>query len=132
MKIDKLLQPNKLYSFYGVDSQLFKLGSIVFEALENPDDGYRSYLESCTITKNTGTFFNQPLANVYYKNTYSETDIEGFDLIDESGHVWLTVGTDYNDYYPYFVFCYEPKKDQKTFANPIPDDFDPLLMHSEI
>lgn len=45
-----------------------------------------------------------------------ERSFKGWQLRDvDTGHVWLTVGTDYGeDYYPCFTFDYQPDKNQKV------------------
>jgi hypothetical protein len=37
---------DKVFDFYGVCDNCFKINNFVFEAVEDPSDGYRSYLES--------------------------------------------------------------------------------------
>lgn len=106
--------------FYGVDNNNFKLGDSVFEAVEDPEDGYRSMLaEVKTITDPAGLiFFQTPIARVrvkqapesHSKHGYSES-FEGYQLVDVAdGHVWLLLGKDNaDDYYPVFTFDYTPK-----------------------
>jgi hypothetical protein len=83
----------------------------VFEAIEDEYDGWRSYLDSIVVIESKGIFFNNPLAKVKIED-YDDGHNEGFKLIDiEDNHVWLEVGTDdYDDWYPYFVFRYQPKE----------------------
>lgn len=129
MHIEDILEENTLYSFYGVFSNKFKLGSIVFEARENPDDGYRSYLESIPMIKSESTFSSKPFINVYF------TCVDDFiHLKDETGHTWLSVGTNRSDdYYPYFVFDYTPRTDLIDFSEELHnlDSFDPKALHCE-
>ena len=107
--MDELL--GKRFGFYGVDNNCFKLGRKVYEAIEDEDDGYRSYLHSIEVVKVDGIFFKKPLAYVEVKSTGDGDYFEGYWLEDtKDGHVWLRVGTDNaDDYYPYFVFEYQPK-----------------------
>jgi hypothetical protein len=97
------------YDFHGVDNNRFKLGKRVFEAIEDPDDGYRSYLGSVERTDGDGIFFPLPLARV--KVSEFEQDRErGYSFTDKDGHVWLVFGTNSDDdYYPCFFFRYQPK-----------------------
>ena len=105
----------EVFNFYGVDGNCFKLGKNVFEAIEDPGDGYRSYLnevklisrEECEARKLT--FFRTPIAKV---EVVESPTLSGHNLIDTSdGHVWLEVGTDnYDDWYPQCVFNYAPKE----------------------
>jgi hypothetical protein len=101
----------KKYKFYGVDNNQFKLGSVVFEAIEDEGDGYRSYLNSVIVKDvEKSIFFKRAIADVWL---VQEDDgyFDGYKLIDiEDGHIWLRFGTDNSDdYYPWFVFEYSPK-----------------------
>lgn len=98
------------FAFYGVCNNEFKLDDTVYEALEDEDDGYRSYLDTVIVKQSRGIFSSQPLARVRLE-TEDDKNIDVCKLIDVSdGHVWLAFGTgDYDDYYPYFIFDYEPK-----------------------
>jgi hypothetical protein len=98
-------------NLYAVDTAQyrFKLGKIVFQVNEDPDDGYRSVLKDVEII-DSPCFENYKilLAQVTIQ-VCSMTHIEGYDLIDDNGHVWLTFGTNHADeYYPGFHFYYEP------------------------
>lgn len=95
--------------FYGVDNNKFALRPInkedflddkkVFEAIEDGDDGYRSYLGTIEIApkgvsrrdSDRNIFFNNPIAIVKMEkidDTYNSFD--GFHLVDvETGHVGL-------------------------------------------
>ena len=127
--LDLVAGTGREFKFYGAHSCMFKLDSITLEAIEDPNDGYRSYLNSIVITKEEegtpGGFFKTPLANVRIvsvsdpkKVDYSDyTDgFEGWAFIDaDDGHIWLVVGTsNTNDYYPGFTFDYRPKKGKAT------------------
>ena len=48
---------------FGCDGTSFKLDHTVFEVVEDPDDGYRSYLEEVRIVSG-GNFLDLPLAQV--------------------------------------------------------------------
>jgi len=100
------------FGFYGVDNNAFKIGRFVFEALEDEDDGYRSYLGSVEVKDPEGLiFFGRSVAKVRLEE-YSFGDFEGYRLVDVvGGHVWLKFGTDHAyDYYPCFIFEYLPKE----------------------
>ncbi len=102
--------------FYGVDTNCFKLDDVVYEAIEDPDDGYRSYLDCvqiCDVAVASKIFFGLPVARVVVENA-DEGDFEGYKLTDlHDGHEWLRFGTDRSDgWYPYFVFEYSPKPPQ--------------------
>ena len=114
MKFEKFVDTaGKTIPFYGVDCNKFKLGQTVFEAIEDENDGYRSYLESI-VTKEQGIFFRRKLADVRVVE-YNDGYFKGHTLIDaKDNHVWLKVGTsNIEDYYPYFTFEYTPKEPKK-------------------
>lgn len=98
--------------FYGVDNECFKLGNQVFEACEDEDDGYRSYLGSVEVREtNDLIFFRTSLATVVAEE-FEHGSREGVNLVDVTdGHVWLSFGTDYcDDYYPCFFVSYHPRE----------------------
>jgi len=109
LKFDDVV--GKEFGFYGVDNTSFKLGRNVWCAVEDEDDGYRSYLGSVVVDVGDHIFFDRPLGTVRIE-VDSVGDFDGFRLVDISdGHVWLQFGTDNSDdYYPMFRFHYEPKK----------------------
>lgn len=99
--------------FYGVDCNAFKLGSSIFEAIEDEDDGYRSYLSTIeAVNTSSYNFQRYPIAVIHIKDIKSGDGFNGYQFIDvKSGHCWLEVGTNYeDDYYPCFTFYYEPCK----------------------
>ena len=117
--------------FYGANTgeNTFKIDEIVFKVLEDPADGYRSYLGAVDYSdSHDSIFFSSPIARVYiesYKltkpNEYDNDDDDlreqGYCLKDiNDSHVWLEFGTDYSDdYYPYFIFRYYPKlRDERS------------------
>lgn len=101
----------KKHKFYGVDNNQFKLDKVVYEAIEDESDGYRSYMDS-VIAKDVekSIFFQRAISDVWL---VQEDDgyFDGYKLIDVAdGHIWLRFGTDKSeDYYPWFVFEYSPK-----------------------
>ena len=112
---DTMIVPGDCYDFYGIDDRRFKLGfdddvTIVLEALEDPHDGYRSYL-NCVRVNNVSDciFFSTPVAKVHVE-IIEMGRRTGYKLVDiETNHVWLTFGTNDSDsYYPYFFFEYDP------------------------
>jgi hypothetical protein len=100
--------------FYGASENQFKLGDTVWEAVEDPDDGYRSYLGSIKVVDSKAIFFSQPLDRVKVSKVFatkSHNDFDGFELVGTDGHLWLAFGTEENsDYYPCFIFDYQPRK----------------------
>ena len=123
----KLLMKFDALDFYGAGVDSFNVDGIVFEVLEDSDDGYRSSLGGVILAKgNDEVFFRTPIARVKL-HEFNEGDrsirsedndsqwrdggCEGYQLIDvEDGHIWLEFGTDmYDGYYPCFYFQYNPK-----------------------
>ena len=113
---------NGILDYYGADAgdNTFKVDSIVFKVLEDPDDGYRSHLGAIDYSdKHDSIFFGTPIARVRIE-VYDESNgdegwgsqlNQGYRLVDvEDDHVWLEFGThNYDDYYPCFVFRHYPK-----------------------
>ena len=123
MLLKELVQEGQLYSFYGINQNCFKLGTITFEALPDPDDGYRSHLDNISIINETKIFQRKPIANVYI-HEYDDYTY----LTDENKHVWLTIGTNHDcNYYPYFVFKYTPDITQSEYV----DELCPKYLHPE-
>jgi len=113
VSLDEFVNEN-YYAFYGVDNCTFKIGQIVFEAVEDEDDGYRSMLdgvESVPPENATNLIFqHHPIAYVKIAEADDGARHPGYYMEDRTGHVWLRIGTnDADDYYPYFVFEYKPK-----------------------
>ena len=119
------------FDFHGAQDSLVRLNDIVYEFLEDPDDGYRSHLgavRTSPATEHTG-FFPNPIAKVILVSTdnkeswpdewvpppeedYHDGPFSGFFLLDaDDYHVWAQIGTEYHDsYYPCFVTRYNPKQ----------------------
>ena len=119
------------FDFHGAQENLVQLNGIVYEFLEDPDDGYRSHLGAVRLSPasdHTG-FFRKAIAKVILvstdnesswppewtppaKNIYHDGPFSGFFLVDtDDYHIWAQIGTEYHDsYYPCFVTHYSPKK----------------------
>ncbi len=103
----------KKFGFYGVDGNLFKLGRWIFEALEDEQDGWRSSLDDIERRdQSDAIFFKRALAQVEVQEFDEEYGDDGWRFVDvKDGHVWLAIGTNYNDdYYPCFYFRYHAKE----------------------
>lgn len=118
MDMDKLL--GKEFGFFGVNENCFKIGSKVLEVIEDLGDGYIScmrevvQISKAECDKRSLHFFNEAIDKVRVEEAPASEwrcSFEGYRLVSvKDGHVWLTFGTsDYDDYYPCFVFEYEPK-----------------------
>lgn len=109
--------------YYGADGgeHEFKIDSVVFKVVEDPDDGYRSHLGTIEYSdESKGIFFGTPIAQVKIE-TYDGPDNDpdlgswrvnhGYRLVDiVDDHIWLEFGThNYDDYYPCFIFRHHPK-----------------------
>lgn len=91
----------------------FRLDGVVYTAIEDPSDGYRSSMASLDVS-------DSAMANVFppievlgrhrTKGQYSGED-DVLELVDTtSGKIVLEVGTDnVNDYYPGFVASFHPE-----------------------
>ena len=105
--------------FYGAESQAFKIDGVVFEVLEDPDDGYRSHMAGVLARSDRDyNFYDKPFARIQIEKISNDVGsqdavekMHGYRLVDvEDGHVWLMFGTEwYDDYYPMFRFEYKPK-----------------------
>lgn len=85
-----------------VDDLKFRIGDLTFEAIEDESDGYRSSLQEFKLVENIRSTFRENVT-IYFDGAY-------FYLKNDLGKVVLTVGTDYSvDYYPCFVFDWEPR-----------------------
>jgi hypothetical protein len=118
------------FDFHGAQGSLVRLNDIVYDFLEDPDDGYRSHLGAVRITpasEHTG-FFPNPIARVILASTdnkdswpegwtpppkddWHDGPFSGFFFIDaDDHHVWCQIGTEYGDsYYPCMITHYSPK-----------------------
>lgn len=96
-----------------VNSVKFELDGIIYMATENPDDGYRSYMNELEIINEPLKFKIPQMQVVCVHDTKDEygdkSDILSF--IDvENGKVFLRIGTENtDDYYPYCLFEYKPE-----------------------
>ena len=99
--------------FYGIDGYRFKLGDHVFEAVEDPDDGYRSMMRRIKLCRNSGIFFPDPLDIVSIVEVCN-SNFDGYELRSiKDGHIWLQFGTETEDFwYPCFRFYYTPREEE--------------------
>lgn len=91
----------------------FKLDGVIYCAVEDPSDGYRSCLRELVVRPNDrmeNTFFPVRVFG-QYRTTNGSRDCEILELIDSSsGQMVLEVGTDNSDdYYPSFVANFSPE-----------------------
>ena len=112
--VDFLVEKTVNYCDETEDCQVcrFRLDGVVYVAVEDPDDGYRSMMNELVIDNDAA------MKNVFVgcdvicrhteKGDYQDDDI--LELVDtKTEKVVLRVGTgNYNDYYPYFVAEFDP------------------------
>ena len=110
------------YDFFGMDHNSVKLNEMIFEILEDPNDGYRSYLGAVRIADRDSqyTFFRNPIAKIEIKAIRdNKKQFYGYYFIDtKDNHVWCRIGTCYiDDYYPSSTCEYCPKlKTESSFS----------------
>tara|TARA_B000000557_G_C20803029_1_gene456430 strand:+ start:1607 stop:1981 length:375 start_codon:yes stop_codon:yes gene_type:complete len=91
----------------------FKFQGIVWKALIDEHDGYRSMLEQIAYADNPDKFIAiNNLAEVEVRRICDNEHefFNGWELVDvNNNHVWLQVGTDYTDqWYPFIIFRHAP------------------------
>lgn len=96
-----------------VNSVKFELDGIIYMATENPDDGYRSYMNELEIINEPLKFKIPQMQVVCVHDTKDEhgdkSDILSF-IDEKNGKVFLRIGTENtDDYYPYCLFEYKPE-----------------------
>lgn len=94
----------------------FKLDGVVYTAVEDPGDGYRSHMRDLLVNdiQIKNTFEGVEVEAVYLEKNPEATWDYGYDvlqLVDTTTKaVVLSVGTaNVDDYYPYFVSQFDPK-----------------------
>ena len=117
------------FDFHGEQSAMVRLNDMVYEFLQDPNDGYRSHLGAvaCTPASEHTGFFPNSIAKVILVDTNNklswpdewvppfeedrDAQFNGFYFIDAVDfHIWCQVGTQYFDaYYPMFFCKYNPK-----------------------
>ena len=108
------LKVNKQFSWDQDKNTIrFELDGQVFEAIENPSDGYRSYMDKLVISnKQVRNKIPETQVMCIYKDKDDYDDCDLLDFIDcRNGKVFLTIGTKHvHDYYPVCIFEYSPEK----------------------
>jgi len=105
--VDALCSTSKKFKYYGANCNQLKLGKVIYEVVEDEEDGYRSSMKELAIVDvPTGIFYNRSLATVFVRGNN-----QIYELVDvKDGYVWLTFGTDnVDEYYPCFVFDPHPR-----------------------
>jgi hypothetical protein len=106
--------------YEGADEQYltFKFDDILWQAVEDDMDGYRSMLDYVVYADSEAEenfITHENLADVVLENIDDTEDggyFAGYMLKDVSdGHIWLKIGTNYTDeWYPFVVFQHLPKE----------------------
>lgn len=91
----------------------FRLDGVVYSAVEDPDDGYRSHMRDLVVNENstmTNVFEGQEVLCRYRDKSEYDTD-DVLELVDTTtGKVVLEVGTrNTDDYYPWFTATFNPE-----------------------
>jgi hypothetical protein len=90
----------------------FILDGVVYTAIEDPEDGYRSCMREIAVSdkKITNIFPGQRVLG-RMRGTQGGEENDVLDLLDmKTGKIVLSVGTgNINDYYPYFVSEFTPE-----------------------
>jgi hypothetical protein len=87
----------------------FVIDGITYKAIEDPEDGYRSYIKELSITKEkvSNTFPPQKVIGVMKEESDCDT-IQFFD--SKTKNIVLEVGTeDTNTYYPMCIMRWHPE-----------------------
>lgn len=91
----------------------FELDGQVYEAVENPSDGYRSYMDKLVLSNKSvhNKIPETHIVCVYRDKDGYDNDCDLLDFVDcKNGNVFLTIGTKHvHDYYPVCVFEYNPE-----------------------
>lgn len=107
------LKVNKQFSWDQDKNTIrFEIDGQVYEAVENPSDGYRSYMDKLVISnKQVRNKIPETQVVCVYKDKDDYDDCDLLDFIDcRNGKVFLTIGTKHvHDYYPVCVFEYNPE-----------------------
>lgn len=120
---DAIVDDGKFHPFRCLGNNKFILNYNVYEAVEDPSDGYRSCLGAINRTFDEerhrwddDAYVTVTLVTEHHKTEHdSEYQWEVYKLTDKDGHVWLIFGTDnIDDYYPGFIFDYRPKPPAKA------------------
>ena len=89
----------------------FQLGDVIFEAIEDESNGYRSMMQEVRLVKTDAPRRSGDFLGIVTIEKVYENDFDGFHLTDKDGHIWLTFGTDnVEDHYPTFKFLLSSKE----------------------
>ena len=91
---------------------VFSIDGVTYEAVEDPDDGYRSYLDEIKVTKPVKKMYEVPVV-VEFNDPDDKYELVFRDKRNQK--TILSLGTNYiDDYYPSYFFDYTP---QNIFEN---------------
>ena len=104
--------PGQWRTFETREFILFTLDRVTYKAIEDPDDGYRSYMEDLEIVEEvprTSIPDVEVLGTMRAPSKWEDNDVIEF-LDTKNGLPILAIGTgNTNDYYPYCVLEYTPE-----------------------
>jgi hypothetical protein len=112
---------NLMGIYRGDEEDFIIFDSFYIRLQTDPDDGYRSYLESPQVIDGNPpdyvTKFYTPIAVVtaIWSDDWEEIDKEYFydflRVIGDDGYLWCQAGTNYDDeYYPYAYVSWHPRE----------------------
>ena len=93
----------------------FRLDGVVYMAVEDPEDGYRScmrelFIDESAVMKNTFPPVDVVATHINEMSDYEAADILRIVSTDKDGGIILEVGTgNTGDYYPFFVADFRPE-----------------------
>lgn len=106
--VDEVIQEIEKYGYKeDVNIVRFVIDGITYKAIEDPDDGYRSYLSDLETS-------NETVSNIFEPHKVIVKVKEGEDIIEftdsVTNKVVLEIGTDTScDYYPFCVMYWRPE-----------------------
>jgi len=103
---------DKNYEGEIINGYIFRINDKNYMALENPDDGYRSYCEvEETDVECTFTFPDQEVFLLTYDERRGYENVWGIELLNiDDGSLILKIATEnYDDYYPIAIMEYHPE-----------------------
>lgn len=107
--LDTFIKKSETYYQDDATGYRFILDGITYCVIENPDDGYRSYLGNLDTTTDKVDYTFPPQKVIGKMKEDRKTDVlELYDIV--TNKLVLEIGTDnYDDYYPCCVMCWYPE-----------------------
>ena len=108
MLLKKLI--GNTYLFYGAYDNKFRLDDTIYKCIEDPSDGYRSYMSDFIIANDNLGLFDEPIAKIKVSHIpqYGMSEYDGIYVLENifTNKILLEFGTDNSDtYYPNYIFA---------------------------